>query len=264
MSLIRNGGFERGNTDFWEVETGGTLQVSTVSPKYGTYCGVYTSSGNVYEDIINKDYIEVSPYDIINLVGWIKSGSSREVVFFIYMYDSDYGYIGALYSRSKFMDGYWDKFHLQFTLPDQCAYIRVGIGVYSSVSGEVFYIDGIGLDIITSQESISGVVDLLSKILISSSGDTSDDKKDMKQFSSYYAQLRCSAAYGTTPTLDVTVCELDEFDYEIELASFSQVTGAGYQTIQLPLSQGSGMYIKYTLGGTNPQFNFGVAVIGKR
>ena len=264
MSLIRNGGFERGNTDFWELISGGSLEISNISPLYGTYCGKFVSSGDMDEIILSKDYVEVSPYEIYNLIGYCKSASVRAVYPIFYLYDGDYSFIERIDGNVRWMDGTYQMMNSQLIVPVNTAYIRIGYRIHTSSSGEIFYFDATNLNRVSIENSISGVLMLLPESNITATGNTWDNKQDMKQFSVYYAELMCLAVSGTTPTLDVTVYESDESGNEIELGSFTQVTSATEERIDLPHTSGNGMYLRYTVGGTDPAFDVSVMVVGKR
>ena len=263
MSLIRNGGFERGNTDFWSAKENCTLEINDTDQKYGLYCGKITSAGNALLLVQSDDYIAVSPYQIINTLLWIKSSAARDVYLCLYTYDSDYSYIDRIESSLKTMDGNYQMFHAQFSLPENVSYVRFGLRINLSNSGEIFYIDGAGVDILQPETGMSGIATLLASDMYTGSGNTVGDKKSMIQYSTYYGQLICTDAFGTSETLDVTVYELNEDHYEVELASFPQVTTTGSYLIDLPHCEGREMYIRYTFGGTDPMFAFSVRVIGK-
>ena len=264
MSLIRNGGFERGNTDFWSVETDGTLEIDSVNQKYGVYCGKFTSGGSINEVVLSADYIKVTPYQLINGVLWIKSATTKSVYLMIYAYDADYSYIEAIEPGVKVMDGTYLLLNNQFQIPANCAYIRFGFRIFNSSSGEIFYLDGGILNILDMDSAVNGVIELLRKQNYTASGNTSLDTKDMRQFSTYFAQLVCVNVAGSSPTLDVEVKEKDAFGQPISLASFTQVTAASNERIDLPHCQGNQMYIEYTITGSGAEFDFGVAVVGKR
>lgn len=75
--------------------------------------------------------------------------------------------------------------------------------------------------------------------------------------------LICTARSGTNPTLDVVVEDtLDGTNY-IALGSFTQVTASGNQAINIIAPLGDTLRVRYVLGGTNPNFTFGVFLIAK-
>ena len=264
MSLIRNGGFERGTTDFWEVESGGTLEVDDSNQKYGNYCGKFTVNTLGYPVVLSSDYIDVKPYQIVDTIMYLKSAASYACRSLVHYYDADYSLIKTSYGNLISMNGSYIEFTGQFTVPVGAAYIRFGFYIMAPGIGDVFYIDSVGLEIIDAQSSLSGIVELLPYDYYTTSADTFSSAKSIEQFSIYFVELYCSGAYGTSPTLDVVVKEVNWQGQKCHLADFSTVTTAGDYRIDLPYALGNQMYIEYTIGGTDPEFDFGVAVIGKR
>ena len=264
MSLIRNGGFERGNTDFWEVLNNATFEVSTVSPLQGTYCGKITSPGSTYPVVLCADYIDVKPYQILDGILYCKSATTRQVQTIAYYYDVDYSLISTETGQLVSNDGTYKLISGQFRVPAGCAYARFGIKIRTTYSGEIFYLDGAGLEIIGSESALSGVIELLPYDTYTASGSTYYDAKSMMQFSSYYAGLNCYSVSGTSPTLDVTVKEVDIFNIEVVIGSFTTVTAATEERIDLPRCLGRQVYLSYTIGGTDPSFDLGISLVGKR
>ena len=264
MSLIRNGGFERGNTQFWEVIQGGTLEIDNTNQKYGNYCGKFTASGTSGGAILSSDYVDVKPYQIVDTIFYMKTAASRSAYLILYTYDADYSFIESQTGVLITMDGTYKRLHDQFMVPAGCAYVRFGIKLYDSAPDEVFYIDGAGLDIVSSDGGLSGEMELLPYGAYTASGNTLYDADDMRQFSTYYAQLYCGNVSGTSPTLDVEIREQTACCHSLLVGTFSQFTAAGDERIALNNAQGKWMYVTYTIGGTNPEFDFRVRVFGKR
>ena len=264
MSLIRNGGFERGNTDFWEVIQGCTLDISNISPLYGTYCGKLTANGSASPIVMSKDYIEVKPYQIVDAIIYMKSATTIQGYVVIYAYDADYSSIDSQMGNWVSNDGTYKTVSGQFIVPQGAAYIRFGLHLHNPTNGDVFYLDGAELDIIDNDSAISGVVELLPMDAYTSSGSTYYNARSMMQFSKYYAELYVDYVSGTSPTLDVEVKGVNIQGYGVSLGTFSTVTAATEERIDLPQCLGNQMYIIYTIGGTDPEFDFCVSVVGKR
>ena len=264
MSLIRNGGFERGNTDFWEVESGGSLEISNISPLYGTYCGKFTANTTSDPVVLSSDYIDVKPYQIVDMVLYLKSAASKSCILTMHYYDADYTLIGTDYGNWTAMDGTWVLLNNQFYIPSGTAYIRVGFTIHSPDVNDIFYIDGAGLEIISDTGSFSGIVELLPFESYTASGGTYSSAKTIQQYTTYFAELYCNFVSGTSPTLDVEVKEINWKGQSCHIADFSTVTTDGDYRIDLPHCWGNEMYVVYTIGGTDPEFDFGVVVIGKR
>ena len=263
MSLIRNGGFERGNTDFWTVESGGTLEIDSVNQKYGNYCGKYTAASTANEFIINDDYIDVNPFDLINLFLWAKSSATVGVYPCLYLYDADYSYMYFITGMHRIMNGSYLNIGTQVPIQEGIEYVRAGYFVSSS-AGTIFYFDGYSVNILKADRLLSSFVYLAYLSGVTSSGTTEDDKQDMQMYNTFEADLSVSAAAGTSPTLDVKVYELNPGSDSLLVGTFSQATGPAAERITLTHCTGRQLYITYTIGGTDPYFEFMVYVTGKR
>lgn len=263
MSLIRNGGFERGNVDFWTVEVDGTLVIDSVNEKYGTYCGKYTAGVTADQFIINDDYISVDPFDLVGLLAWAKSSTARHVYPCLYTYDADYSYIGYLLGMGRTMNGSYLNINTQIPIPEGVEYIRAGYRIQTAVS-EIFYFDGYSCIIINADRILSGSVTLADLISITSSGNTITDKKEMQMFKTFEADLIVPTVSGTNPTLDVVVYELNNnYDKQV-VGTFTQSGAASQERITLTHCTGRQLYIEYVIGGTDtPTFMFEVHVMCK-
>lgn len=264
MSLIRNGGFERGNTDFWTVETDGTLEIDSVNQKYGLYCGKYTAGIVSDQFIINNDYIEVNPFDLFDLFMWIKSITTRVVYPSLYMYDADYSYIDYLLGMSRTMTGAYININTQLSIPEGVDYVRAGFEVTPALA-DVFYFDGYSANIIKADRILSGNLMLANESYAASSGNTSTDKKDLQMYKTFEADLIVTSSGGTNPTLDITVYEMNLHSDKVIVGTFTQATGITQQRISLTHCTGRQLYIEYVITGTDgPHFAFRVYVSGKR
>lgn len=74
--------------------------------------------------------------------------------------------------------------------------------------------------------------------------------------------LTCTAASGTTPTLDVKVqASADTITWYDEGTSFTQITAASTPAVKK--LTGLGLYIRYfwTIAGTTPSFTFSIQTV---
>ena len=263
MSLIRNGGFERGTTEFWTVETDGTLEIDSVNQKYGAYCGKFTGGATPTQYIINKDYIEVNPFDLVSLFTWVKSATTRGVYPCLYTYDADYSHIGYLSGLGREMDGSYLNINTQIPVLEGIEYVRAGYRIPTALD-EIFYLDGYSANILNADKILFGYVMLGEFSGVTVSGNTANDKKDMQMYQTYEADLIVSLVSGTTPTLDVVIYEMNQHGDKQVVGTFTQATGATQERITLTHCTGRQLYIEYTIGGTDtPTFYYHVYVAGK-
>ena len=264
MSLIRNGGFERGDTEFWEVIGNGVLAIDNTNPLYGNYSAIVTATGSGDITLLSTDYIKIKPYQIIETLGYIKYINADWAFPVLYMYDSNYSYIGYLSGMWIKNNNTYVKMNSQFQIPSGCVYVRFGIRMYQPSTFEPFYIDGIALDYVNVDGGMSGVKQLLAMDAYNANGDTQENAQDLMQFSTYYAEVYCAIVGGTSPTLDITVKEINPVGDVSILGSFPTINAVGNYKLSLTNCVGKEVFIVYTLGGTDPVFDFKVGLVGKR
>ena len=263
MSLIRNGGFERGNTDFWSVETDGTLEISDTDQKYGGFCGKYIAGATANEYIINNDYIEVNPFDLLGLFLWIKSNTARSIYPCMYTYDADYSFIGVVKGMYRNMTGAYLNINTQIPIPEGVAYVRVGFQVQTAAD-EVFYFDGYSANILKADRILSGGALLADLAGVTTSGNTQGDRKDLQMYNTFEGEIMCNYASGGDTTLDVRVYEVNLASIAQLVGTFTQITTTTEENITLTHCTGRQLYIEYDISGTSPYFEFKVYVAGKR
>lgn len=79
------------------------------------------------------------------------------------------------------------------------------------------------------------------------------------------ATLNCTAASGTSPTLNVKIQASDDGGttwYDIPNSAFTQLTAAGSSAIKID-TFGDTIRANYTIAGTTPSFTFAVKIVGK-
>lgn len=264
-NLIRNGGFERGDAEFWDVISDDTLAASTVMHLWGLYSGKITSVGTGTIRFATDDFLEVKPSAIVNLSFWVYGVAGKTMEVRIDKYNADGTSIGSetIISQSLYAD--WTSYTAQYTIDEEAIYIKVDFRILSPGDGDVYYFDDVSLihlDNVYPSLRVTKIAQVQNAV---ASGDTTATKYYMLEFTDYYAEINCASLTGTTPTLDVDVCELDQVSNEVVLGSFAQIAaGGGDERISISNPIGKGMYVKYTEGGTWTDCDFEVSIIGVR
>ncbi len=86
------------------------------------------------------------------------------------------------------------------------------------------------------------------------------------EFRELLVTLNCTAASGTTPTLNVKLQTSDDGGttwYDLPSAAFTQLTAAGTGILQLNVPFGDTLKVVWTIGGTTPSFTFAVKAVAK-
>lgn len=205
---IRNGSFERGNTDFWEVDSADTvLSVQTDQKKRGTYAGLITVTNNIEGIIRTKDYIPVSVYELYKLSAWAKSAVMDQLVIWVLWYDSDFNFITPeqLYSAGGVLASF-TEIKAFFRVPEEASYMRFWFYNAHAVADDyVWYLDSISVLRLDIDKTSVNPVDMLTV--------TNKTVKNTYYgtviFTGIWKQaeytLSCTALTGTAPTLDVTI-----------------------------------------------------------
>lgn len=264
MNKLRNGGFDRGNFDFWGELYDCTGAVVTASPHRGTHCLELTST-NVGGTYINHgDYIPVEGYELIDVSENIKATVANDFTIRMLYYDDDLTLIASSSSRAITGTGMWQELRSNFKAIPEAVYVKPQFRYDSTGIGQTWKLDTTFLNLISLDNLIISEVVLASLTNKTASGDTSDDPKPLLGFKDYYADLSCTSLTGTTPTLDIDVCDLDWIGNEVVLGSFTQLNGVGSERIKIDPPINDQVYVKYTEGGTWTDCDFKVNLTGVR
>jgi len=264
MNLIRNGGFEDGTVDFWDVDGGVNIEIESSEVKYGSYAMKATSTNNASFKIINSTYIEVKPYQNIIMTGWVKSSSTRWVYPHIWFYDSDYSLITDVNSYGINNHTNYAQFTGVFTVPEDAKYARLGVNINNNNSGDVYYLDSLNAQFLDAKDMIYGEKELIAASGVTSSGDSSSDQKVLPNFNKYYADLNVGYLSGSSPTLEISVYEYTDLMGAVVLGTFTTATSTTFERIELSKCTGRGLYVEYTIGGSGVTAYFNVKVRGLR
>jgi len=263
--LIRNGGFERGNLDFWELILG-TANIQSSYKKRGAYAVQLKPSDAGYGIFQTKDKIKVSPFELYRFVSWIKNSTWSEIEAVACFYDSDYAYISGediqLLSRSGAFD--WTRFEAFFIVPIEASYMNISF-VPNGTSDKVGYIDSVSLQNITPDRVAVYPMELANISNWTTTGTfyVASKFSGLWKYADFY--LDVSSLSGTSPTLDVNIQAYDPVTGEwTDIVVFDQVTSPGAQMKVLTAGLGWKVRVKYTIGGTISDCDFKVGAIFKR
>lgn len=262
MNLIRNGGFERGTTEFWEHSGDGSFAVSDSGAKYGSYCGLLSLSPGNTATVIAKDYIPIRLGQLLFLNYYLKASAGGECTTKLYEYDGGLNLIKTTDSPCGAVPSSYKQYLDMLNPAPETEYVRIGMYFWSQEATNQIRIDAGYASLLNGTDALVYAVEIVSNLTRVASGDTSATPYLILGFDAYYAELECTTLAGTTPTLDVDICEVDQYGNEQVLGTFAQLSAAGSERIAITRPIGTGMYAKYTEGGSWTNCTFSISVIG--
>ena len=263
--LIRNGGFERGNLDFWEVVEG-NIGIDSGVKKRGNYSAKMICSNDGYAYFRYKDFVEVTPYTIYKFSGWLKSVSLQAMNVYITFCDSDYeaiqGSTQNIYLKNNTFD--WTLGTGWICVQEEGSYLRLHI-LGSGLAGTYGYVDSFSLQELDIHRISVYTKELLRKENFTSTGIFYSDEyfSGIWKYGEFY--LNVSSLTGSSPTLDVTIQAYDpSTTVWKDIVVFDQATAAGSQLKVATAGLGWKLRVKYVTGGTITDCDFVVGAVFKR
>lgn len=264
MNLIRNGGFETGDTRFWDMTAGVSFEADPLEQKYGTYSGLLSMTNVTGGSVQSGDYLEVEPYQILDFSAQILPNGFDTIYIYVREYTEDLSFIRNRTLWTGTPAAAWLNVASQIRLGGEVCYVQLRFYVEVNATPSEFNIDSVILNKVDMRQIPTKTVELCNLSNLTASGDTTDVLKDLYGFSTYYADIDITSLTGTTPTLDVEICEYDAYGNERVLGNFSQFDGAGDQRVGVAPPVTGDIYVKYTEGGTWTDCDFRVTLIGVR
>jgi len=268
--LIRNGSFERGNLDFWDIIHGNAIIDSAVKVRGNYSAKILTGADNVVS-LATKDYIGVSEGEVYRAMAYMKNVDMTDLTFTAVGYDVD---LDELVDEAVTLDyiygvSDWALTHTFFVIPPAFSYVRLGF-VGSGAAGKYGYVDTVSLQRIDMEKLAA-----LSKLLVHVTDLTAKDTYYSDDFFTGIWKvgefvLRVTSLTGTVPTLDVTIeAYYPETQTWITIITFTQATGVTTEKKQNVNDAYIGLgwlnRVKYVLGGTEvTDCDFRVGVVYKR
>ena len=264
MNLIRNGGFETGDDSFWEHTGSGTFTVQSIEKAHGTYAGKLALLSGQQGELMSIDYHPVEHGELYNIVAYIKGSNAKPMYFKFYEYDGDLNLIRSTNVNSTECKTAFTAMYGDYSPSVECVYLRISVLFYALTVATDFYLDSVGLKRFITQNGViltEKIADISDAV---ASSDTSGDRRYLRGFNTYYADMRCTSLTGTNPTCDITIVEKDRNGRERVLGTFAQLSGAGDERISVNPPIGTGVYVKYVEGGTWTDCDFVVYLTGVR
>ena len=142
--LLRNGGFERGDLQFWEM-TDGIMEIATDQKKTGTYSVKITTDITNHAYLYNKDFIKVDALSIYFLSVWIRKHDPSSFHVYIEFSDAAFEDFKWIEIKGTEVTDTWINFKGHAATPEGSVYAQIwimnsgfGVGDYSHIDAVSF------------------------------------------------------------------------------------------------------------------------------
>lgn len=262
-NLLRNGGFERGDTQFWTPYDYGSFAATTVGEYRGTYCGKLIGAGVDEPYIICTDYISIEEGDAF--VFRLAAGAvpyytmTPQVIF----YDEDLveltteNLVTFALSAAE-----WRTYVDIITYYKEARYFRIKLKQTTTTIGNYTLFDAASLHKLARLTSIYDEVLLHEKVETEDLTTYYSDTYVAAQAKEAVFELDVTWKYNETGTLDVSIQTYDRHTGNwITIATFNQVTTTlGEQVLVVTAGIGALVRAIGTVGGTDtPGFSWKVS-----
>lgn len=266
-NLLRNGGFERGNIEFW---TGYDMSSFTAeqSPVYeGNYSGMLKANGSNYPYIVNNDYISLEYGEALILEGYLITDHYYNILPEVLYYDENLIQVASQYLISQTVSQLeWRKYQEVITAKPKAEYIKLKF--MQNTTGLYYYtcFDNFALRRIDMENVVGTREYLLPLQRIEGPTDQKGEMFASIAFREAVFVLDVTIAAGAAGTLDVTVETYDRGSGTwIDIATFNQVIAAtGQQTLVVTAGLGEVIRARAIAGDTNPDYTCRVTAYMKR
>lgn len=253
QNLIRNGGFERGNIDFWTGRNGSAFEVITSPVHEGTYAVKIVAQVGASPTITPNDYLELGLDETAALELWLRGSHAEGVHLWMYFYDAELNQVKSFrvepfnLSTTVYVQYLFDVSGVEGT-----KYFKPLIYFNASTIGAELYLDSVSMYKSDPKTSAGRTHEIYSSGTLNSPGTLYSDKFYVAPFTQGEFTLWVDSCTGSSETVDVTIESKGLFDEEWHtIASFAQVTTSDVlQTLVVTAGLGGVLRAKTVIGGT--------------
>jgi len=258
-NLLYNGDFESGDVEGWTVApkcslySEANIAIDNANQKSGSYCGKLTAGGASYQAKGYDLKLDFEEYVGYLFEIWGKKDTAYGLAPMVEFYDSQ-GNIRNCYMLNYTTDTGYILSHGIFTNWGMGAYAKLFLGIYALNAGEIAYFDNVS---VIGLKNIKDWSFNLFKDLGTITSDTTWNTCLMIPRPAIIRdKVNVTNTGGTSPTLDIEIRMNAPYILSfIEGKSFSQITGDGLYFLTFETNSFGLIYVKHTLGGTDPTFD---------
>jgi len=147
-SLIENGDFESGTTNYWTVQNGGIKTIDSVNKNSGLY-SMKLTNGVASDGQVLSNKFKCGPGDVIVIQGFFRNNTTSPTVNLgiIYYYPSGTFSVSSFYTTESLTGSFAFK-QVRYVVPQKVGFAQVVVLMNSAGIGDAVNIDDISAQII--------------------------------------------------------------------------------------------------------------------
>lgn len=269
-NLIRNGGFERGTTDFWTPYDYKSFGVVGTPVYKGSYAGSIVCDGVHEPFLMPSDYISIAEGEMMVFQGFFRkstgAGATTAKIYAVY-YDEGLDVIDEeYYGEVNLHDSVYDPFLLVISGCQAATYIKIRVSFADSSLDEALLIDNVSLRSIDVNK-IAGVTKrLMDRDSYTSFGFHYSDKFVAVEYKEVVLSLRCTSISPVAGRADIKLQSWDRGGNTwIDIATFAQIAAAINEQV-LVVTAGIGEIVRVSeeLSGATTTISYKLTGMFKR
>lgn len=207
--MIRNAGFERGNTDFWEAYADAVISGYNTDQKFGSWSGKAVYNATAIDGLLTADYSDVSEGEIVQLAGYIRPDAQRYGGIKVLKYDGDYSLIGSENVTWDELPAAWNYRSGFFAVPQDIEYIRVAYVNGGLSAGKSLLVDAASAIKLDSMYTQPLSVLIRANAAFATSFNTNAAKIDLLGCREYSLNMKYTYISGSATSIVLGVYEYD-------------------------------------------------------
>lgn len=266
-NLVRNGGFERGDTQFWAAYDAKSFTVVAAPVQRGTYAGKIVCMAGEYPYLIPNDYFELTVGEIAYFEAYVHGSHMMSAYLRVEYYDEGLNAMETVtYESFNPATTGFTKVMEPISGIDSAKYCRPYIFLLDDNEDHFMVVDSVLMYKFRPEDAMGGVREMDNRETLDSAGTYTSDWYFVAPYKEAEFKLYVGTLTGTSDTLDVTIESKSPFSScEHVIATFTQATSSdNLQIIVISEGLGTKIRVKAVLAGTNLDCDYYVIGTYKR